>query len=116
MDQVVTNLVQQHHNTYVHDLVSNTIFFVVSGTATGFFIANAVYYGKIKNNGCAGISKGEANAMVWINAILAVIFGLIFLYTIYRYYQIHKRDVQVHQSEIEAQAVKVSQTTAKKQT
>lgn len=58
---------------------------IVSGFFVGFSIANIVYFNKIRRvGGAAGISKGEATAMVWINALLLAISIVIFLWSIYR--------------------------------
>jgi len=57
----------------------------VIATASGLAltITNAVYYSQARNN-CNSISTTTANVMMWLNIILAVIFGIILIWAIYR--------------------------------
>lgn len=56
--------------------------FISSGIFAGVFIANAVYFGRARNN-CNTINRGQANTMMWINIILAIISLIIFFWSIY---------------------------------
>ncbi len=58
------------------------IVLVGSGFGTGFFIANAVVFGRIVNKSCNAVSKNEAQTLMWINIIMAVVFGIIFIWAI----------------------------------
>ena len=61
------------------------VVFVISGFFVGFSIANIVYFNRIRrNNGAPGITRGEATAMLWINAILFGVSLIIFIWSIYR--------------------------------
>ena len=61
------------------------VVFVVSGFFVGFSLANIIYFNRIRrNNGAPGITRGEATAMLWINAILFGIALIIFIWSIYR--------------------------------
>ncbi len=61
------------------------VVFVVSGFFVGFSLANIIYFNRIRrNNGAPGITRGEATAMLWINAILFGISLIIFIWSIYR--------------------------------
>jgi hypothetical protein len=55
---------------------------VASAAGVGLTITNAVYYSKARNN-CNSITNTSANVLMWLNIILAVIFGIIFIWTIY---------------------------------
>lgn len=54
------------------------------GFATGAFIANSVYFNRIRTGTCNAMTSGEANVLMWINIILAVVFGLHFLWSAWR--------------------------------
>lgn len=58
------------------------IVLVGSGFGTGFFIANAVVFGRIVNKSCNAVSKNEAQTLMWINIIMAVVFSIIFIWAI----------------------------------
>lgn len=61
------------------------VVFVVSGFFVGFSLANIIYFNRIRrNNGAPGVTRGEATAMLWINAILFGISLIIFIWSIYR--------------------------------
>lgn len=57
----------------------------IVGSAAGLAltITNAVYYSQARNN-CNSISTTTANVMMWLNIILAVIFGIILIWAFYR--------------------------------
>lgn len=56
---------------------------VASAAGLGLTITNAVYYSRARNN-CSSISNNAANVMMWLNIILAVILGIIFIVSLYR--------------------------------
>jgi hypothetical protein len=56
---------------------------IATGAGLALTITNAVYYGQVRNN-CQSISSTAANVMMWLNIILAVIFGIILIWAIYR--------------------------------
>jgi len=61
------------------------VVFLASGFFFGFSIANAVYYDRIRRGAsCSAISRNEANTMFWINVILAIIAGIVFIWSIYK--------------------------------
>lgn len=73
--------------------------FVISGFATGFSIANTVYYWRIRSaGGCGDVSRGEANAMFWISLVLSIVFILLFLWSIWRLIFSEKARKQISQS------------------
>jgi NADH:ubiquinone oxidoreductase subunit 5 (subunit L)/multisubunit Na+/H+ antiporter MnhA subunit len=53
-----------------------------SGVFTGFFIANAIYWNRVRSSSHSVVSNGEANAFMWINIILAVLSAIIFIWGI----------------------------------
>ena len=55
---------------------------IASSAGVALTITNAVYYSKARNN-CKSISSTSADVLMWLNIILAVIFGIIFVWTIY---------------------------------
>jgi hypothetical protein len=58
---------------------------IVSGFFVGFSLANIIYFNRIRrNNGCPGVTRGEATAMLWVNAILFAIALIIFIWSIFR--------------------------------
>ena len=57
---------------------------LASGLATAFFIANAVYYDKIRKGSCSAVTTKEADTMYYINVILAIISVFVFIWGIYR--------------------------------
>lgn len=57
-----------------------------TGFFTGFFIANAIFYFRIKDKPPTGISQKEASNLFWINVILATISGILFLWTFFRFF------------------------------
>ena len=56
---------------------------VGSGFGTGFFIANEFFYGRIRSGSCNAVTRNEATVMMWINIILAIAMGLIFIWAIF---------------------------------
>jgi hypothetical protein len=48
------------------------------------FIANAVYYNKLKNGNCTAVSNSQANMMFWLNLIWAIIVGIVLIWAIVR--------------------------------
>lgn len=56
---------------------------VGSGAGLALTITNAVYYSQARNN-CQSISSTAANTMMWLNIILAVIFGITLIWAFYR--------------------------------
>lgn len=83
-------LVPEEHAKDEHGKVSTsyTIFLIVVLIVmlfvTGVFIANAVYYDRIrKAGGCStAISKNESDILFWVNVILAVISGIMVIVAI----------------------------------
>ena len=62
------------------------VVFVVSGFFVGFSLANIIYFNRIRSNGGApGVTRGEATAMLWVNAILFGIALIIWIWSIYRW-------------------------------
>ena len=55
-----------------------------TGFFTGFFIANAVFFGRIISGTCNAVSRSEANGLMWINIILAIVAGAIFIWSFIR--------------------------------
>lgn len=69
------------------------VVFIFTGFVLGVTIANVVYFNRLRdsnnalvvnNNNNQAITTGEANVMFWVNMILAIIAGIIFLWSIYR--------------------------------
>lgn len=58
---------------------------IASAAGLTLTILNATYYGKVaKSTGGCNLSQGTANTMMWLNIILAVIFGIVFIYALFR--------------------------------
>ncbi len=55
---------------------------IVAAAGTALFVANAVNYERARKN-CNAISSGTANLLFWLNAILAVVFGLLFIWALF---------------------------------
>lgn len=55
---------------------------VAAGFFSGLFIANVIYYNRLRNGG--NVTKGEATAMLWINGILLVIAIILFVWALVR--------------------------------
>lgn len=66
--------------------ISHKLFIVLgSGVTLGVAIAGAYYFHKIsQSGGSASVSVGAANGMMILNIIVAIIAGIIFLWTITR--------------------------------
>jgi len=56
--------------------------FVGTGFFAGLFLANIVYYNRIRNGG--SVSKNEALSMLWLNAILFAIALALFIWCLVR--------------------------------
>lgn len=56
---------------------------IASAAGLGLTITNSVYYSRARSN-CASIDSNSANIMMWLNIILAVIFGIILIWAFYR--------------------------------
>lgn len=56
---------------------------IATGAGLALTITNSIYYSQARNN-CQSISNTTANVMMWLNIILAVIFGIILIWAIYR--------------------------------
>ena len=56
---------------------------IATSTGLALTITNSIYYSQARNN-CNSISTTTANVMMWLNIILAVIFGIILIWAIYR--------------------------------
>lgn len=54
------------------------------GFITGAFIANAIYWERILSGQCNAVSRSEANGLLWINIILAIIAGAMFIWAFIR--------------------------------
>jgi hypothetical protein len=48
------------------------------------FIANAVYYNKLRNGNCTAVTNSEANLMFWLNLIWCVVVGIMLIWAIVR--------------------------------
>jgi len=76
---------------------STWILIVVVAVAFAIFVANAVYMGGIvKALGSPSndlkLSKGGAEAFLWIDSILAAILGVVLIYLIYTLFANRKTD------------------------
>ena len=58
--------------------------FIMTGFVLGTSIANIVYYNRIRTGTCNAVTRGEGNAMFWINIIIAVVAGLLMLWSLWR--------------------------------
>jgi len=58
------------------------IVFVASGFFAGLFLADIIYFNRLRNGGT--ITNGEAVAMLWLNAILFIIAIIIFIWALIR--------------------------------
>jgi len=58
---------------------------LVTGVGLAITIANAVFFDKSRKN-CKAYSKTTADIMFWLNIILAIIFGLLFFWTVIRFF------------------------------
>lgn len=47
-------------------------------------VANASYFAKIRKNPSNGITSSNANALVWVNGLLAVIVFILFFFALFR--------------------------------
>lgn len=58
---------------------------IASAAGLTLTIINATYYSKVaKSTGGCNLSQSTANTMMWLNIILAVIFGIVFIYALFR--------------------------------
>ena len=55
-----------------------------TGIATAAFVANAIYFARIKDGSCNAVTSGEATTLLWINIILAIVIGLHFIWSLWR--------------------------------
>lgn len=60
------------------------VVFLASGFFFGFFVANAVYYDRIRRGASCSISRNEATTMFWINVVLAIVAIIIFFFSLYK--------------------------------
>lgn len=58
------------------------------------FIINAIWWNKVKNSNCVNLSTSQANTMMWLNIIWAVIAGIILIWAIVRIFIKPKPDYQ----------------------
>lgn len=72
--------------------ITNKIIVILgSGAIVGVSIANAVYFNRIQQSGGTGnVSVNNAHAMVILNIIIAIVAGIIFLWTLVRTITKHK--------------------------
>lgn len=57
------------------------IVFIFSAISVGLFIANVVYFNRIRTGGT--VTTGEATSMLWLSVIFLVIAIIVFLWTIW---------------------------------
>lgn len=57
------------------------IVFIFSAIIVGLFIANVVYYNRIRTGGT--VTNGEATSMLWLSVIFLIISIIIFLWSIW---------------------------------
>ena len=58
---------------------------VIAAAGAGLAIANAVFFDKIRKNGCGTtIAAKDADVMFWVNVILAIIFVILFIWALAR--------------------------------
>ncbi|PCJ29034.1 MAG: hypothetical protein COA94_02825 [Rickettsiales bacterium] len=57
---------------------------VITAFVVGISIANVVYYNRIRTGTCNAITRGEADAMFWINIIVSISSGLLFVWSLWR--------------------------------
>jgi len=57
------------------------IVFIFAAIIVGIFIANLVYYNRIRTGGT--VTTGEATSMLWISVIILIIAIIIFLWSIW---------------------------------
>ena len=69
----------------LYDYSHTTAVLLFSGGAFALAIANAVFFDRARRN-CDTISTGTAELMFWLNVILAVVFGILFFWTIAHYF------------------------------
>ncbi len=69
----------------IHTQSRGFVIVVAIGSAAGLAltITNAVFFSRARNN-CLSVSNNAANTMMWLNIILAVILGFVFIWAIYR--------------------------------
>jgi len=61
------------------------IVLLTSAMAIGFGITNIVYFNKIRlNNNCQPISTTTANVLIWLNIILVLFGGILFIWSLFR--------------------------------
>lgn len=75
-----------YSSSFFNGLGFDVVILIILLFILSIFIVNAVYFGKIKkaggattSNGTTNVSPETANALVWINSILAAITGILFL-------------------------------------
>jgi hypothetical protein len=79
MSTTTTTICVDHESNWFR-----VITLIGAGFGAGFFITNAVYWDRIRNNPCNAISASEANTMRWISIIFAVIFFIIAFWALIR--------------------------------
>lgn len=57
------------------------IVFIFSAIVVGLFIANVVYFNRIRNGGT--VTTGEASSMLWLSVIFLIIGIIVFLWSIW---------------------------------
>ena len=60
------------------------ISFIVLGFIVGVSIANIVYFNRIRTGTCNAVTQGEANIMMWVNIVISIITGLLFIWSLWR--------------------------------
>lgn len=60
------------------------IVLIVSAVFVGFSIANIVYFNRIRKGNCEEVSEGEATTLLWLNIVMVIIAGIIFIWSLWR--------------------------------
>lgn len=74
---------------------------VVFGSAVGvgLSVANISYYDRIRKDTCNGISKTQAKTMYWVSIVFAIIFAILFIWSLYSFFHDSHKNEQVNEYE-----------------
>lgn len=71
------------------------VVFLLTSIVVGVCIANIVYFNRIRGNTCVAMTHGEATAMVWVNVILLILTGIIWIWSLWRLFFSHDTRNQI---------------------
>ena len=61
------------------------VVFIASALLVIAFIANAIYWDRIRKGSCSAVTKKEADVLFWVNVVAGIVSGIIMLWALWRF-------------------------------